>query len=212
MFIDAELIQQCADPRLSVEIVQQFVSDMNAPDHLTVTVSQGERVILVPKPETVEQAIATAQEWVGQATVRVGITQYPAGLGITDPGQIGYGLFDTCENLRVGTELFGKVLRVVTGWYGGPAEPAFADAIHAYRSGWFEGERVFYAQDPGNMDVTTPEHSTTQVEGSPRGAGSTPELQGPFEPHFSDQDPNSATIRIDLSGISAHNSENAPDQ
>jgi hypothetical protein len=29
--INAELIQQCADPRLEVEIVQQFVSEMKLP-------------------------------------------------------------------------------------------------------------------------------------------------------------------------------------
>jgi len=114
--IDAELIQQCADPRLNVEIVQQFVEQIGAADHLTITVKQGERVILVPKPETVEQAIATTREWVGQATVRVGLTQYPAGLGLTDPSEIGYELFDNCDNLRMGTELFGKVYRIVTKW------------------------------------------------------------------------------------------------
>ena len=32
--IDAELIQQCADPRLNVEIVQQFVEQIGAADHL----------------------------------------------------------------------------------------------------------------------------------------------------------------------------------
>ncbi|GIK82905.1 MAG: hypothetical protein BroJett024_40100 [Alphaproteobacteria bacterium] len=31
----------------------------------TITVKQGERVILVPKPDTVERAIATTREWVG---------------------------------------------------------------------------------------------------------------------------------------------------
>lgn len=210
--IDAELIQMCADPRLQVEIVQQFVAEMNAADHLTVHVVQGDRTILVPKPETVEQAIATTQEWVGQATVRVGLTQYPAGLGITDPTAIGHELFDNCENLRMGTELFGKVLRVVTKWYGGPAEPAFDDAIHAYRTGWFEGERVFYAEDPGDVEVATPERATTQPEASADGELDAAHDTGPSEPPFSDQDPNSASMRIDLSGVSAHNRENPPDQ
>ena len=31
--IDVDLIQQCADPRLDVAIVQQFVAEMGAPDH-----------------------------------------------------------------------------------------------------------------------------------------------------------------------------------
>lgn len=205
--IDPELIQMCADPRLKVEIVQQFVAEMNAADHLTVHVAQGDRTILVPKPETVEQAIATTQEWVGKATVRVGLTQFPAGLGITDPTAIGYELFDNCENLRLGTELFGKVLRVVTKWYGGPAEPAFDDAIHAYRTGWFEGERVFYAEDPGDVEVATPDRAPAQteasVDGQPDAASDARQAESPS----SDPDPNSASMRIDLSGVSAHNRE-----
>jgi hypothetical protein len=55
---------------------------MNAADHLTLHIAQGNRTILVPKPETIDQAVETTREWVGQATVRVGFTQYLAGLGI----------------------------------------------------------------------------------------------------------------------------------
>lgn len=205
--IDAELIQMCADPRLNVEIVQQFVAEMNAADHLTVHVSQGDRTILIPKPETVEQAIATTREWVGQATVRVGITQYPAGLGITDPSAISYELFDNCENLRMGTELFGKVLRVVTEWYGAPAEPAFDDAILGYRTGWFEGDRIFYAEDPGNVEVATPDRSATEAEASGGHETDAAPDTSLSDPSPSSQDPNSATMRIDLSGVSAHNRE-----
>lgn len=205
--IDAELIQMCADPRLKVEIVQQFVAEMNAADHLTVHVSQGDRTILVPKPENIEQAIATTREWVGKATVRVGVTQYPAGLGITDPTAISHELFDSCENLRMGTELFGKVLRVVTKWYGAPAEPAFDDAIHAYRTGWFEGERIFYAEDPGNIEVATPDNSATQTETAGGGEADAAPEAAATEPSSSGQNPNSASMRIDLSGVSAHNRE-----
>lgn len=209
--IDAQLIQQCADSRLNVEIVQQFVEEIGAADHLTITVKQGERVIHVPRPETVEQAIATTREWVGQATVRVGRTQYPAGLGITDPSQIGYELFDNCENLRMGTELFGKVYRIVTQWYGAPAEPAFEDAIWAYGTGWFEGEQVFYADDPAETELATPARTTGQGEAR-QGYEITPTAAGVLsEPPFSGQDPNRAGIRVDLSGIRAHNSETRSD-
>lgn len=210
--IDAELIQQCADPRLNVEIVQQFVEQIGAADHLTITVKQGERVILVPKPETIEQAIATTREWVGQATVRVGLTHYPAGLGITDPSQIGYELFDNCDNLRMGTELFGKVYRIVTKWYGNPRPEAFNDAIRAYGTGWFEGEQVFDAEDPAEVDVATPPRSTDQVEAEESGSVETAESGGPSELPYSDEDPNRASIRIDLSGIRAHNNENTSGQ
>lgn len=209
--IDAELIQQCADPRLNVEIVQQFVEQIGAADHLTITVKQGERVILVPKPETVEQAIATTREWVGQATVRVGLTHYPAGIGITDPSQIGYELFDNCDNLRMGTKLFGKVYRIVTKWYGNPRPEAFNDAILAYGTGWFEGEQVFYAEDPAEVDVATPAPPTDQVEAGHGDSVETGE-SGLSETPFSDEDPNRASIRIDLTGIRAHNNENTSGQ
>jgi hypothetical protein len=209
--IDAELIQQCADPRLNVEIVQQFVEEIGAADHLTITVKQGERVILVPKPENLEQAIATTREWVGQASVRVGLTQFPAGLGITDPAQIGHELFDNCENLRMGTELFGKVYRIVTQWYGAPAEPAFDDAIWAYGTGWFEGQQIFYADDPTDTDAATPARSTKDVIVGQSSAIDPTDDGGPSEAPSSDQDPNRASIRIDLSGIRAHNSENTPE-
>jgi hypothetical protein len=210
--IDADLIQQCADPRLSVEIVQQLVEQIGAADHLTITVKQGERVILVPKPETVEQAIATTREWVGQATVRVGLTHYPAGLGITDPSQIGYELFDNCDNLRMGTELFGKVYRIVTKWYGNPRPEAFNDAIRAYGTGWFVGEQVFYAQDPTEVDVATPPRSTDQVEAEESGSVEAAESGGASELPYSDEDPNRASIRIDLTGIRTHNNENTSGQ
>ena len=54
--IDAELIQQCADPSLKLEIVQKFIEEAGGADHLTVTVRAGERIILVPKPTTEDEA------------------------------------------------------------------------------------------------------------------------------------------------------------
>ena len=55
--IDAELIQQCADPSLKLEIVQKFIEEAGGADHLTVTVRAGERIILVPKPTTEDEAM-----------------------------------------------------------------------------------------------------------------------------------------------------------
>ena len=40
----------------------------------------------------------------------------------------------------------------------------------------------------------------------------TAESGGPSEPPFSDEDPNRASIRIDLSGIGSHNNENKSGQ
>ncbi|PRD43559.1 conjugal transfer protein TraH [Phyllobacterium phragmitis] len=201
--IDAELVQQCANPRLAVEIVQQFVETIGVNDHLAVTVSQGDRTILVPRPTTVDEAVRVTREWIGKANVRVGLTQYPAGLGVTDPEQIDQNLFATCHNLRVGTELFGKVYRIGTKWYGNPRPEAFDDAIWAYGTGWFEGEQVFYAADPTDVEVAIPDRADRK-DGAELGASAsalaTEDL--PDEP-VAAEDPNSAGIRIDLSRINA---------
>ena len=70
--------------------------------------------MFVSRSKSAEQAVETTRQWVGKANVRVGLTQYPAGLGVSDPSEIGMELSDTCDNLRLGTELFGKVLRIVS--------------------------------------------------------------------------------------------------
>lgn len=106
--IDVVLIQQCADPRLEVAVVQQFVAEIAAPDRLAIRVFQGDKMILVPAPKSAEEAVETTRQGADKASVRVGLTQYPVGLGVTDPSEIGLELFDTCENLRLGTERFGK--------------------------------------------------------------------------------------------------------
>lgn len=214
--IDAALIEQCADPRLSVEIVQKFVETIGAGDHLTVTVKNGERLILVPKTTTAEQAMEVIQQHVGRNVVRVGLTQYPAGLGITDKSELSMDLLDPCENLRLGTALFGKVYRIVTKWYGNPRPESFEDAIIAYASGYFEGEQVFRAADPENVAVYSPagEAQEEVATGADRedqtAAGDATLEQGLSEPPFKDEDPNKASMRIDLTGIKAHNSEPDP--
>lgn len=188
--IDVDLIQQCADPRLEVAVVQQFVAEMNAPDHLTIRVFQGEKMILVPAPKSVEEAVETTKQWVDKANVRVGLTQYPAGLGIADPSEIGLELFDTCENLRLGTELFGKVLRIA-GERGEEGEASgFEMAVKAYFTGWFEGEQVFYAEKP---------EPTRASEAVPVQAEVSPACAEAARDSAVQSDPNLAGIRIDPS-------------
>ncbi len=141
--IDIDLIQQCADPRLEIAVVQQFVAEISAPDHLAIRVFQGDKMILVPAPKSAEQVVKTTRQWVGKANVRVGLTQFPAGLGATDPSEIGLELFDTCENLRLGTELFGKVFRIVGDRErGGDDASEFQTAVQAYFTGWLR-ENMF---------------------------------------------------------------------
>ena len=118
--VDAVLIQQCADPSLKPAIVEQFVDAAGAPDPLTVTVKSGSRVFLVPMPKTADEALVIIRENVGRAVVRVGLTQFPAGIGVKDVSQLNTDLVDECENLRMGTRMFAKILRIVAKWYGNP--------------------------------------------------------------------------------------------
>ena len=205
--MDVALLKQCADPALKIEIVQQFVAAAGVPDNLNVTVRAGERVILVPKPANPDEAMNLIRQFVGKADVRVGITQYPAGLGVSDPGAVNPDMLDNCKNIRMGTVLFGKVYRIVTNWYGSPRPEAFTDAVTAYNSGWFENKKVFYEPDPGETKLATP-GSTKQDEAKPEdGPADKKEAvagAGVPAPAQSD-DPNKADIRIDLSGVSEFN-------
>ncbi len=205
--IDADLIQQCADPSLKVEIVQKFIEEAGGADHLTVTVRAGERIVLVPKPSTEDEAMQIIQQNLGQSVVRVGVTQYPAGLGIHDRAELSPDLLDSCKNIGMGTALFAKVYRIVTKWYGAPAQEALDDAILAYRTGWFEGKQIFYEPDPGETDLATRRAAGREGEDAEQGAQVAAGGNGQSAQPFSEEDPNRAGIRIDLSGISNNNKE-----
>lgn len=203
--IDAALIQQCADKVLTPEIVEMFIQRAGAQDPLTITVRSGNRVVLVPKPTTPEEALALIRDNLGRNTVRVGITQYPAGLGILEAGQLKAELIEPCQNIRMGTALFGKVYRTVTKWYGNRtakevSRQVFDDAIIAWQTGYFEGVAVFRAEDPGDLKLAQPE--PVQREGDDASADlpeNAIEAAAPDEDVASDA--NKAGIRIDLSGI-----------
>ncbi|WP_430246263.1 TraH family protein [Neorhizobium sp. DAR64861/K0K2] len=203
--VDAALINECSDPGLKPAIVEQFIERAGAPDPLAVTVRSGNRVILVPRPKTADEALALIRDNLGRNTVRVGITQYPAGLGIVEAGQLKPDLVDACENIRLGTALFAKVYRIITKWYGNPTErqvlpQVFDDTIIAWQTGYFEGTAVFRAGDPRDVELAQPEParrdgSEAQVELAENEA-TAEELA-----EASASDPNKAGIRIDLSGI-----------
>ncbi|MCF1464971.1 conjugal transfer protein TraH [Agrobacterium vitis] len=205
--VDAALIKQCVDPALKPAIVEQFIARAGSQDSLAITVRSGNRVVLVPKPATPEEALALIRDNLGRNTVRVGITQYPAGLGIVEAGQLKPDLVDACENIRMGTALFAKVYRIVTKWYGNPSAKevlpqVFDDAIIAWQTGYFEGTAVFRAEDPGEGEISQPaaiesDEAETKT-GSRENAG---DEDSPSEAISSD--PNKAGIRIDLSGIGA---------
>jgi hypothetical protein len=206
--VDAALIKECSDPGLKPAIVEQFIERAGAPDPLAVTVRSGNRVVLVPRPKTAEEALALIRDNLGRNTVRVGITQYPAGLGIVEAGQLKPDLVDACENMRMGTALFAKVYRIVTKWYGNPTDSdvlpqVFDDAIIAWQTGYFEGTAVFRAEDPGEMKLADP--GSLKKKGTEPTSDKAPaDVDAESVNHDgAPSDPNNAGIRIDLSGIGA---------
>ncbi|AHK05178.1 MULTISPECIES: TraH family protein [Rhizobium/Agrobacterium group] len=205
--VDAALIKQCADPALKPAIVEQFIARAGSQDSLAITVRSGNRVVLVPKPTTSDEAMDLIRQNIGRNTIRVGITQYPAGLGILDAGQLKPDLVDACENIRMGTALFAKVWRIVMKWYGNPTAAAVLpqvmdDAIIAWQTGYFEGTAVFRAEDPGEGEVSQP--ATIQSDEAETKTGSRENAGDENPPSKAiSSDPNKAGIRIDLSGIGA---------
>lgn len=112
-------IEQCADPSIDVAVVERFFSEIGTNNPLAVTIADGNRLILPEAPPTPEAAMRLIERFVGQAVVRVGVTRYPAGHGITDFSGLSLSLFDACENIRMGTALFGKVHRIFAHARGG---------------------------------------------------------------------------------------------
>ena len=207
--VDAALIQQCADPGLKPAIVERFIERAGSQDPLAITVRSGNRIVLVPKPSTSDEAMELIRQHIGRNVIRVGITQYPAGLGIMEAGALRPDLVDPCENLRMGTALFAKVYRIVMKWYGNPmAEEVLPqvldDAIIAWQTGYFEGMAVFRAPDPGEVKAPEPggdESMIDAIEESADSAGE--EVSDPVTDGARSDDPNKAGIRVDLSGIGA---------
>ncbi|MBR1034535.1 TraH family protein [Bradyrhizobium liaoningense] len=200
--IDAATIHQCADPTLKPAIVEKFIRAVGAPDPLAVTVRTGNRVILVTPPKTADDAMELVRRYVGQAMVRVGVTQYPAGLGVTDVAELKPDLVEACANIRMGTALFGKVYRIVTKWYGAPADEAFGDAIEAWKSGYFEGKYVFDEPDPGSLPAHkgASDADDKAVDGNDAARPASRPDEGTQRDKEPDN-PNKAGIRIDLTGI-----------
>lgn len=207
--VDAALIKQCADPGLKPAIVERFIERAGSEDPLAITVRSGNRVVLVPKPATSDEAMELIRQHIGRNIVRVGITQYPAGLGIMEAGELKPNLVDPCENIRMGTALFAKVYRIVMKWYGNPTESevlpeVLDDAIIAWQTGYFEGMAVFRAPDPGEVQTPEPggdESTIDAIEESTDSAGE--EVSDPVTDGARSDDPNKAGIRVDLSGIGA---------
>lgn len=196
--LDAALIKECSDRSLKPAIIEQFISAVGSKDPLAVTVKAGGRLILVPKPKTAEEAIAIIRENVGHAVVRVGLTQLPAGVGLNDPGELQSDLVDPCKNLKVGTAMFAKVLRIVAKWYGNPRDDVFPqvfkDAIYAWQTGRFEGDNVFQAEDVAGDAQVSPSVGRSEEEEPGASPSNTSEREAvPY--------PGNAEMRIDISRV-----------
>jgi hypothetical protein len=203
--MDAALIKKCADASLPPAIVEQFISAVGSNDPLAVTVKADGRLVLIPKPRSPDEAMSVVKDYVGDAIVRVGITQFPAGVGVGDPSQLQPDMFNPCANLRTGTGIFAKVARIVTKWYGRPTNKELLpqlvdDTIYAWKTGSFEGENVFRADDPGGptfFGARADENPAEGVDGVVPPAASEESSQS-SEPDKATQ----AGIRVDLSRIS----------
>lgn len=199
--IDTALIKECADPSLKPAVVEQFVIAAGSDDPFAVTVKSGGRLILIPKAASAEEAMAIVRQYAGQAVVRVGLTQFPAGVGVREATELKPDLVDPCQNLRKGTAMFAKVLRIVAKWYGNPTSKdvfpqIFEDAVYAWKTGEFEGVSVFQAEDPGTP-LNVPQQSVEKIPAEEDDAeANTREKQPEAE-----QDADRAGIRIDLSRI-----------
>lgn len=140
------------------------------------------------------------RQYAGKAVVRVGLTQFPAGVGVGDPADLKPDLVEPCENLRKGTAMFAKILRIVGKWYGNPPNDdvfpqIFKDAVYAWKTGEFEGVGVFHAPDPGGNIRTGNVSPSGKDDGSDSHPGD-PTAETPDVSKFG-----SAEMRIDLSRI-----------
>jgi predicted amidohydrolase YtcJ len=201
--LDAALIKECADPSLKPALVEQFVMAAGSDDPLTVTVKSGGRLILVPKAASAEEAMAIVRQYVDQAVVRVGLTQFPAGVGVKETADLKPDLVDPCQNLRKGTAMFAKVLRIVAKWYGNPTSKdvfpqIFEDAVYAWKTGEFEGVSVFQAEDPGGALANQKEPLADKSEADTVDGGAP--LQTDAE-SLDERKIGTAGIRVDLSRI-----------
>ena len=140
---EAGFIDKCSSPELQTEIVEQFLISAGRYNPLSVTVSQGAKVVLIPPAITEAEALELVRKHAGIAIVRVGISQYPINAARNAETDIDAELFEPCSNLRHGTELFAEIYKTVSLKYGLDAPDVFENAIVAYKTGWFEGMRVF---------------------------------------------------------------------
>ncbi|CAN7675676.1 conjugal transfer protein TraH [Rhizobium sp. LjRoot98] len=194
---DPALITKCAVPDLKPAIIERFIAEAGSANPLSVTVKSGDRLVLVPVARTSAEAMAIVSKYVGHAVVRVGVTQYPAGIGVNKVSELKVNLFDACENIRVGTGLFARLYRIVTKWYGSEPPEAFDDAVYAWKTGHFEGKSVFVEPDPGTLEI-----EADRVESEARAHDTrAPYVTNGAAMATDNTDPSNADPRVDLSRL-----------
>lgn len=195
-------IEQCADPSVEIAIVERFIAEVGTDNPLAITITDGNRLILPEAPRTPEAAMRLIERFVGQAVVRVGVTRYPAGYGISDASELSPDVVDACGNIRLGTELFGKVHRIVAHARGKDDKAVFSEALDAWLTGEFQGSYVFGEPDPNSTSSFQEEFD---LGGSSDAVGEVPDLaqspEGAVVQKVDSVDPNQAGIRVDLSSI-----------
>ncbi|WP_108461612.1 conjugal transfer protein TraH [Devosia naphthalenivorans] len=196
---DAAIIQQCADPSIEIAIVERFIAEAGSKNPLAINISSGNRIILPEPPQAPEAAMLLIERFVGTAVVRVGITQYPAGHGIVDAADLNAGLVDPCDNIRMGTALFGKVHRVVVYARGESSATVLGEAITAWRTGTFQGAYVFGEPDPGPLPVEVAAVRTGEMSETIIDAETAPDA--PVALPAGGNDVNAAGMRVDLSKL-----------
>jgi hypothetical protein len=200
--MDAAIIQKCADPSLKPAIVRTFLQNAGSDNPLSVVVKGANKAnILIPAPRTRDEAMAVIRQYAGKAIVRVGVTQYPAGVGISDPSELNATILNPCDNIRLGTALFAKTYRIVVKWYGDERKEVLESALDAWRTGLWDGQYVFGAEDPGPLKSSpsvTGKDNTTSISTEMK----TEELARPAPAQAAATDnPTRAAMRIDLSRI-----------
>uniref|UniRef100_UPI003F1EB129 hypothetical protein n=1 Tax=Rhizobium sp. F40D2 TaxID=3453141 RepID=UPI003F1EB129 len=86
--------------------------------------------------------------------VRVGLTQFPAGVGVKEPADLKPDLVDACQNLRKHGDVC-QGHRIVAKWLAIPSKDVlqqiFEDAVYAWKTGEFEGVACFRMTPDGAL-------------------------------------------------------------
>ncbi len=64
--------------------------------------------------------MAIVRQYAGQAVVRVGLTQFPAGVGVKEPTDLKPDLVDACQTFAKARRCSPRSSGLLRKWYGNP--------------------------------------------------------------------------------------------